>query len=34
MNQMNPKWGPKLAGYDAWAWDQCLVMEQSLRVDQ
>lgn len=33
MNEMNPKWATRLAGYDTFAWDQCYVMEQSLRVD-
>jgi glyoxylase-like metal-dependent hydrolase (beta-lactamase superfamily II) len=30
---MTPKWKDKLAAFDAFIWDQCYAMEQSLRVD-
>jgi glyoxylase-like metal-dependent hydrolase (beta-lactamase superfamily II) len=33
MNSVTPKWQPRLAGYDAFIWDQCYAMEQSLRID-
>jgi glyoxylase-like metal-dependent hydrolase (beta-lactamase superfamily II) len=33
MNQVTPKWSRKLGGYDAFVWDQCYAMEQSLRID-
>jgi glyoxylase-like metal-dependent hydrolase (beta-lactamase superfamily II) len=33
MNTLEPKWKDRLAGYDVFIWDQCLVMEQSLRID-
>jgi glyoxylase-like metal-dependent hydrolase (beta-lactamase superfamily II) len=33
VNQLTPKWAPKLAGYDVYIWDQCYSMEQSLRID-
>ena len=34
MNVLSPKWSNKLAGYDAFIWDQCYAMEQSLRIDE
>jgi hypothetical protein len=33
VNSVSPKWRDKLAGYDAFIWDQYYAMEQSLRVD-
>jgi glyoxylase-like metal-dependent hydrolase (beta-lactamase superfamily II) len=33
MNSVTPKWQSRLAGYDAFIWDQCYAMEQSLRID-
>ena len=33
VNKMTPKWKDKLGGFDAFIWDQCLSMEQSLRLD-
>lgn len=33
MNSLEPKWRDRLAGYDAFIWDQCYAMEQSLRID-
>jgi glyoxylase-like metal-dependent hydrolase (beta-lactamase superfamily II) len=34
VNTLSPKWSTKLAGYDAFIWDQCLSMEQSVRLDE
>jgi hypothetical protein len=34
INSLSPKWSTKLAGYDAFIWDQCLSMEQSIRLDE
>jgi glyoxylase-like metal-dependent hydrolase (beta-lactamase superfamily II) len=33
VNTVTPKWFDKLAGFDVYIWDQCLSMEQSLRID-
>jgi hypothetical protein len=33
VNDITPKWQSRLAGYDAYIWDQCYAMEQSLRID-
>lgn len=33
MNTLEPKWRDRLGGYDAFIWDQCYAMEQSLRID-
>jgi glyoxylase-like metal-dependent hydrolase (beta-lactamase superfamily II) len=33
VNQLTPKWSTRLAAYDVYIWDQCLAMEQSLRID-
>jgi len=33
VNQLTPKWSPRLAGFDVFIWDQCYSMEQSLRID-
>jgi glyoxylase-like metal-dependent hydrolase (beta-lactamase superfamily II) len=33
VNAMGPKWKTRLAGYDAFIWDQCYAMEQSVRMD-
>jgi hypothetical protein len=30
---LTPKWSTKLAAFDAFVWDQCYAMEQSLRGD-
>ncbi|WP_200947026.1 MBL fold metallo-hydrolase [Lysobacter sp. Root494] len=30
---LTPEWSNKLAGFDVYIWDQCLSMEQSLRID-
>jgi glyoxylase-like metal-dependent hydrolase (beta-lactamase superfamily II) len=30
---LTPRWSGKLAAFDAWVWDQCYAMEQSLRID-
>ena len=34
VDDLNPKWSTKLAGYDVYIWDQCYAMEQSLRIDE
>ena len=33
VNTLTPKWKDKLAGFDVFIYDQCLSMEQSLRID-
>jgi glyoxylase-like metal-dependent hydrolase (beta-lactamase superfamily II) len=33
MNAVTPKWQSRLGGYDAFIWDQCFAMEQSIRID-
>lgn len=33
VNSLSPKWKTKLAAFDAFVWDQCYAMEQSLRGD-
>ena len=33
VNEVTPKWLDKLGGFDAFIWDQCYSMEQSLRID-
>jgi glyoxylase-like metal-dependent hydrolase (beta-lactamase superfamily II) len=33
VNDLTPKWSRKLAGFDAFIWDQCSAMESSLRHD-
>jgi glyoxylase-like metal-dependent hydrolase (beta-lactamase superfamily II) len=33
VNTLTPKWKGKLGGFDAFIWDQCYSMEQSLRID-
>ena len=33
VDQVSPKWSTKLAAYDVWIYDQCMAMEQSLRID-
>lgn len=33
VNAVTPEWSAKLAGFDVYIWDQCLSMEQSLRID-
>jgi len=33
VNALTSKWSHRLGGFDAFVWDQCYAMEQSLRVD-
>jgi glyoxylase-like metal-dependent hydrolase (beta-lactamase superfamily II) len=33
VNALAPKWATRLAAFDVYVWDQCLAMEQSLRID-
>ncbi|HEY0712393.1 MAG TPA: MBL fold metallo-hydrolase, partial [Polyangia bacterium] len=33
VNKVSPKWASRMAAFDVWIYDQCLAMEQSLRVD-
>ena len=33
VNTVSTKWTSKLAAYDVWVYDQCMAMEQSLRID-
>lgn len=33
VSTLTPGWATRLAAYDAWIWDQCYAMEQSLRID-
>jgi glyoxylase-like metal-dependent hydrolase (beta-lactamase superfamily II) len=33
VDKVSPKWASKLAAYDVWIYDQCMAMEQSLRID-
>ena len=33
VNAVSPKWKSRLAGFDVFIYDQCLSMEQSLRID-
>lgn len=33
VNTVSPKWGNRLAAFDVWIYDQCMAMEQSLRID-
>jgi hypothetical protein len=33
VNNMTGKWATRLAGFDAYIWDHCFAMEESLRVD-
>lgn len=33
VNTLTPKWSTKLGAFDAFVWDQCYAMEQSLRGD-
>lgn len=33
VNTISPKWASRLAAYDVWVYDQCMAMEQSLRID-
>ncbi len=33
VNKLTPRWSAKLAAFDAFVWDQCYAMEQSLRGD-
>jgi hypothetical protein len=32
VNKVSPKWANRLAAFDVWIYDQCLAMEQSLRI--
>jgi hypothetical protein len=34
VNILTPKWSKKIAGFDVFIWDQCLSMEQSIRLDE
>jgi len=33
VNTLTPKWSARLAAFDAFVWDQCYAMEQSLRIE-
>ena len=33
VNKVSPKWASRLAAFDVWIYDQCMAMEQSLRID-
>jgi glyoxylase-like metal-dependent hydrolase (beta-lactamase superfamily II) len=33
VESVTPKWKSKLAAFDAWVWDQCYSMEQTLRIE-
>jgi hypothetical protein len=33
VNTLTPKWQDKMSGFDVFIYDQCLAMEQSIRVD-
>ena len=33
VNTLTPVWQDRLAGFDVFIYDQCLAMEQSIRVD-
>jgi glyoxylase-like metal-dependent hydrolase (beta-lactamase superfamily II) len=33
VNKVSPKWTTRLAAFDVWIYDQCLAMEQSIRID-
>ena len=33
VNDLAPKWRDRLAGFDVFIYDQCMTMEQSLRID-
>ena len=33
VDRLTPKWSTRLAAFDAFVWDQCYAMEQSLRID-
>ena len=33
VNELTPKWSARLAAFDAFVWDQCYAMEQSLRIE-
>ena len=33
VSTMTPKWATKLGGFDTFIWDQCLSMEQTLRIE-
>jgi hypothetical protein len=33
VDELTPMWANRLAGFDVYVWDQCYVMEQSLRID-
>jgi hypothetical protein len=32
-NAMTDKWATRLAGFDAYIWEHCIAMEESLRAD-
>lgn len=33
VNQVTPKWSSRLGGYDVWIYEQCMALEQSIRID-
>ncbi|HSV36215.1 MAG TPA: MBL fold metallo-hydrolase [Ramlibacter sp.] len=33
VNKVTPKWSSRLGGYDVWIYEQCMALEQSIRID-
>ncbi|HSV47711.1 MAG TPA: MBL fold metallo-hydrolase [Ramlibacter sp.] len=33
VNKVSPKWASRLAAYDVWIYEQCMALEQSIRID-
>lgn len=33
VNKVSPKWQSRLAAYDVWIYEQCMALEQSIRID-
>ena len=33
VDTLTARWSTRLAGFDAFVWDQCYAMEQSLRIE-
>jgi glyoxylase-like metal-dependent hydrolase (beta-lactamase superfamily II) len=33
VNKVSPKWAGRLAAYDVWIYEQCMALEQSIRID-
>ena len=33
VNKVTPKWASRLAAYDVWIYEQCMALEQSIRID-